>query len=100
MVYVPGIALIIPLEVRGVWFPSGSVKLTFAAVDAGKSVIVITSAVGVATIIWMLDDFVASSDDVAVIFADPEDVGANTPEESIVPPVAVHITAELKFPVP
>jgi|ERR1019366_899119 hypothetical protein len=61
---------------------------------------VIESAVGVATAIEVLPDFVTSCVDVAVIVAGPEAAGVNTPEEVIVPSVAVQVTPELYALVP
>jgi hypothetical protein len=40
-------------------------------------------------------DFAASSVEVAVMVAVPAAVGAKIPPDEIVPPVAVHVTAEL-----
>jgi hypothetical protein len=47
-----------------------------------------------------LPDFVLSCVDVAVIVAVPVAVGVNTPEDVIVPSVALQVTAELYDPVP
>jgi hypothetical protein len=52
------------------------------------------------TAIEVVPDFMLSWVDVAVIVAVPEAVGVNTPEDVIVPPVAVQVTAELYAPVP
>jgi hypothetical protein len=45
-------------------------------------------------------DFVGSSAEVAAIVAVPPALGVKTPEDVIVPVVAVHVTAELNAPVP
>ena len=48
-----------------------------------------------------MPDFVVSSVLVALTVTEPADPGAvNEPPESIVPPLAVHVTVELKLPVP
>jgi hypothetical protein len=60
----------------------------------------IASSFEVATAIGEVPDCVWSSDELAVIFAIPEDAGENTPEELTWPFVAVHVTAELYAPVP
>ena len=52
------------------------------------------------TVIDALPDFVLSCVDVAVIVAVPVAVGVNTPEDVIVPSVALQVTAELYDPVP
>ena len=49
---------------------------------------------------FAVPDFVESCDDVAVITAVAAAVGVNTPEDVIVPSVAVQVTAELYDPVP
>lgn len=53
------------------------------------------------TVIVAVPIFVVSSVLVAVTVIEPVDAGAvKSPLESIVPPLAVHFTAELKLPVP
>jgi hypothetical protein len=54
-----------------------------------------------ATVIVAVPDFVVSSVLVAVTMKDPFEPGAvNSPLESMVPPLAFHVTVELKLPVP
>jgi hypothetical protein len=56
--------------------------------------------VGLATAIDAVPDFVVFCVDVAVIVAVPVVAGVNTPEDMIVPPVALQVTAGLYDPVP
>ena len=54
----------------------------------------------VVTVTVELPDIVVSCEDVATIVAVPVDEGVNTPEDVIVPSVAVQVTEELNAPVP
>ena len=69
-----------------------------AAVPAGKSVIVTTNAVGVATVTVAFPDFVVSCVEVAVMVAVPEADGVKTPPLLTVPTLeglTDHVTDEL-----
>ena len=54
----------------------------------------------VVTVTVPAPNFVAFCVEVAVMVAVPAPVGVKTPEDVIVPPVAVQVTAELNAPVP
>ncbi len=75
--------------------PFGSVTVTLAGVPAGRSEMVIPRMVGVVTVIGEDPNLPGSCVEVAVAVALPELAGVKMPVEVIVPPVAVHVTAEL-----
>jgi hypothetical protein len=62
---------------------------------------IVGGVVCVATLIVAVPDLLVSCVLVAVTVTDPVELGAvNNPLPLIVPPLAVHVTAELKLPVP
>jgi hypothetical protein len=71
-------------------------------IEEGEHETVIEVMVGVAAVTTTLaePDFVLSCVEVAVMLAVPVPLGVNRPPEVMLPPVADHVTAELKLPVP